>query len=255
MWMAAVSQAQTFTNIFDCQVSDCYFPVGALAQGADGNLYGVGSLAIFKISTDGTLTIVHTFGGSDGSAPRSGLLLGADGNFYGTTETGGANGNLGTIYEITPTGTLTTIHSFGGSDGSSPFAPLIQASDGSFYGTTEAGGTSSCRCGTVFRIGSQGKLVTLHSFSGATSDGGLPFGALVQATDGNFYGTTSSGGTYDRGTVFKITSTGLFTILHSFKGGDGKNTIGTHTRFRWKSVRHNRRRRPVQRRNGVQDQQ
>jgi uncharacterized repeat protein (TIGR03803 family) len=146
-----------------------------------------------------------------------------DGNLYGTTVQGGANCppyGCGTIFKITPSGTLTTLHSFDDTDGTEPHG-LIQATNGNFYGTTAFGGANGE--GTVFEITPSGTLTTLHSFDGA--DGEAPQAALIQATDGNFYGTTSRGGanklcpprrTVTCGTVFKITPTGTLTTLASF---------------------------------------
>src|SRR5664279_754435 len=162
-------------------------------------------------------TVLHefTFAGGDGSSPQT-LVQGRDGNFYGTTSSEGTSGN-GAVFKITPTGTLTTLHSFSGSDGQNPCDGLVQGIDGIFYGTTAFGGTS--RSGTVFKIAPAGTLTTLHSFAG--SDGSDPQAGLVQGTDGNFYGTTSYGGTGGNGTVFRITSAGMLTTLHSFAGSDG----------------------------------
>ena len=139
-----------------------------------------------------------------------------DGNFYGTTSSGGSGGN-GTVFKITPAGTLTTLYSFAGSDGANPYAGLVQAIDGNFYGTTYAGGSGGY--GTVFKVTPAGALTTLHSFAG--SDGANPQAGVRQGTDGNFYGTTSLGGTDGYGTIFKITSAGALTTLHSFAYGDG----------------------------------
>jgi uncharacterized repeat protein (TIGR03803 family) len=160
-----------------------------------------------------------------------GLIQGTDGNFYGTTNTGGANG-AGTVFKISPGSTLTTLYNFcsesGCTDGGGPFsAPMIQGIDGNFYGTTTGGGAACpfnfpfANCGTVFRITPGGKLTTVYNFCSQYTgtgclDGLLPAGGLVQATDGNFYGTTSSGGVGGGGTVFKLTPEGVLTTLHSF---------------------------------------
>ena len=122
-----------------------------------------------------------------------------------------------------PAQILTTLHNFAGppSDGADPYAGLVQASDGNFYGTTPQGGASdncSGGCGTIFKITASGALTTLHSFDG--SDGSFPYGGLVQATDGNFYGTTGGG------TVFKITPSGTLTTLYRFNGSDGSGPDG-----------------------------
>ena len=134
-------------------------------------------------------------------------MQGSDGNFYGTTSAGGTYG-IGTVFRITPSGALTTLHSFTGSDGANPEAALVQSADGSFYGTTNAGGPSGHGngYGTVFRITPTGVLTTIHSFAG--SDGFSPQASLIQGSDGNLYGTTSAGGDKGIGTVFKITPGG-----------------------------------------------
>jgi len=141
-----------------------------------------------------------------------------DGNFYGTTFGGGAN--YGTVFKITPVGmggTLTTLHIFEITDGANPHAGLMQATDGSLYGTTTNGGVNGY--GTVLKITLAGTLTTLHSFDGA--DGGSPYAGLVQATDGNFYGTTPVGGINGYGTIFEVTPGGTLTTLHRFDSTDG----------------------------------
>src|SRR5207237_123251 len=162
-----------------------------------------------------TLTTLHSFNGGDGRSPEAALVQGSDGNFYGTTVLGGAHFK-GTVFKIDATGSLTTLHSFSGfpADGAVPFAALVQGSDGNFYGTTALGGAHFK--GTVFKINATGNLTTLHSFSGSPSEGANPIAALVQGSDGNFYGTTASGGEHFQGTVFRITPAGAVTVLHSF---------------------------------------
>ncbi len=177
------------------------------------------------------LTTLHSFAGqpTDGAYPYAVLIQATDGNFYGTTGNGGANSS-GTVFRLTPAGALTTLYSFcpqpGCADGEDPFAGLVQATDGNFYGTADAGGTHNGNClsgcGTIFEVTAGGKLTTLHSFD--ASDGAFPSAGLVQASDGNFYGTTWGGGTYNAycpygcGTVFEITPSGTLTTLHSFAG-------------------------------------
>jgi uncharacterized repeat protein (TIGR03803 family) len=155
-----------------------------------------GGMAI--ISSAQTLTTLVSFNLHNGGYPIGPLAQGIDGNFYGTTS------DEGTVFKITPGGTLTTLHSFtGGTDGGGPYAGLVQATDGNFYGTTVSGGSTGH--GTVFKITPGGTLTTLYSFGSQATDGQNPYGQLVQATDGNFYGTTKVGGTNGQGTVFKIT--------------------------------------------------
>lgn len=170
--------------------------------------------------------ILHSFrDGSvpnDGILPYAGLIQGTDGSLYGTTFSGGSAGN-GTVFRIKPSGAVTILHSFGdgsvSNDGSNPWAGVIQAKNGDFYGTTENGGSTGE--GTVFKITRLGSLAVVHSFGDGSvhDDGTAPFAALLQGKDGNLYGTTSAGGSANEGTVFKITSSGTLKILHSF--GDG----------------------------------
>lgn len=216
----------TLTTLYSfCPKTGCadgFYPWAGLVQGTDGNFYGTtvggGSHGnygtVFKINP-GThmLTTLYSFcsqtGCTDGTSPYAGLVQGTDGNFYGTTLGGGTNHN-GTVFKITSTGTLTTLHRFVHTDGFAPSAGLVQATDGNFYGTTSAGGANGL--GTVFKItpGGMNTLTTLHSFGGA--DGNGPYG-LVQDTNGNFYGTTQYGGANNVcsggcGTVFSL-SVGL----------------------------------------------
>jgi uncharacterized repeat protein (TIGR03803 family) len=169
-----------------------------------------------------TFNTLHNFDGTEGGGPTTaGLIQATDGNLYGATGGGGANSD-GTVFKITPTGTLTTLHSFDGTDGASPWGRLVQATNGNFYGTTTGGGSGSCGCGTVFKITPSGTLMTLHSFLNGT-DGGYTYAGLIQATNGDFYGTAEEGGANGYGTVFQITQGGTLTTLHSFDSTDGAN--------------------------------
>jgi uncharacterized repeat protein (TIGR03803 family) len=125
----------------------------------------------------------------------------------------GGEYGYGTVFKITPTGTFTTLHNFGYTDGAYPIAALVQATDGNFYGTTMGGSGTACGsdgCGTLFRITSSGTLDTLYRFCSQANcaDGLSPSSGLIQATDGNFYGATPFGGTENDGTVFEL-SVGL----------------------------------------------
>ena len=141
------------------------------------------------------------------------LIQGIDGSLYGATGGGGANG-YGTVFSVTSGGSLTTLHSFNVTDGAGPYAALTQATDGNFYGVTNTGGAN--RFGTVFNITPGGVLTTIYSFCAQVNcaDGAYPFAGLIQATDGDLYGTTTSGGANNNGTVFKITLGGSLTTLH-----------------------------------------
>jgi uncharacterized repeat protein (TIGR03803 family) len=165
---------------------------------------------------------------TDGNVPYAVLTQATDGNFYGTTSAGGAYGE-GTVFKITPGGTLTTLYSFCSqgtapncADGFLPTGGLVQATDGNFYGTTLRGGAHNK--GTVFEITPGGSLITLHSFGGLT--GKAPYAALIQGADRNLYGTTLYGGASRDGTIFKVTPKGKLTLLHSFDGTDGQYPYG-----------------------------
>jgi uncharacterized repeat protein (TIGR03803 family) len=147
------------------------------------------------------------------------LVQAANGLLYGVTYLGGTNG-YGTVFSLTTNGALTTLVSFNYINGAYPFGALIQANDGFFYGTTGAGGTDG-GWGTVFRMTADGTLTTLYSFG--YDDGAYPGAGLVQATDGNFYGTTSEGGWGGQGTVFRITTNGILTTVIWFNGANGAN--------------------------------
>ncbi len=202
-------------------------PSPTLVEGSDGNFYGTASQGgaydqgvVFRITPTGTETGLYSFAGGsvDGSSPNGALIQGSDGNLYGTTLEGGAY-NQGVVFTITPAGTETVLHSFtgGAADGSSPNGGLIQGSDGNFYGTTATGGLHNH--GAIFKISHAGALTLLYSFGSGTLDGNAPNGALVQSSDGNFYGTTQVGGTYGEGTFFKVTAAGIETVLYSFGSG------------------------------------
>jgi uncharacterized repeat protein (TIGR03803 family) len=183
-----------------------------------------------QVATAQTVTTLYQFGGgTNGVDPGAALVQGSDGNFYGTTIGRGTNTSLsfpnstGTVFRISPTGTLTTLYQFGRqpTDGLSPYAGLVQGSDGNFYGTTGDGGTnynSFYRTGegTVFRISPSGVLTTLWQFGASATDGQFPFAALVQGSNGDFYGTTQNGGANGYGTVFQISTNGTLTNLWSF---------------------------------------
>ena len=201
---------------------------GSTAQGGRGTcgLY-LGCGTLFRFSANGTL-MDRSFLGADGAIPAAALLRGTDGNLYGTTSAGGSDSSCdagcGTIFKVTPNGTLTTLHSFTYAvDGALPYSALIQGSDGSFYGTTSGGGPGGFGLGTIFKITLTGAFTTLYTFDSA--HGGTPFGSLVEGVDGNFYGTTYSGGIHDCfnpcGTVFQITPAGSLTVLHKFILSDG----------------------------------
>jgi uncharacterized repeat protein (TIGR03803 family) len=217
--------------------------LAALVQGTDGNFYGTTSHGgantcfagynrhptcgtIFKVTPTGTITTLVSLTQASGFNPVSSLIQGTDGSFYGTAQDGGAGTapGFGTVFKVTPTGTLTVLHEFNGTDGERPVGALMRATDGNFYGTTSFGGGDPGFGGTVFKITPSGTLTTLHSFG--SGDGFGPKAALIQGTDGNFYGTTAGNG-MSLNTIFKMTPSGAVTTLHTFNGTDGFTPLCT----------------------------
>jgi len=277
--MAIAAPAQTVSTIYQFSSgTNPNLPVGVMAQGQDGNFYGItlsgggpaNQGAIYNISPGGVLTSLHDMAQSDGTT-CSGLTLGTDGNFYGTCHNGGAN-DYGTLFKVTSAGDLTVLHNFAAqgstNDGCEPLAPPIQATNGDFYGTTSFCGANNY--GTVYRLTLAGAYTMLYSFQGPPNDTVLPLGLiegtngdlwgvgngwiisgggifkitlagkeslvytfepnaegayvngegpyanLIQATNGDFYGTTEEGGSANEGTIFQITAAGKETVLYSF---------------------------------------
>ena len=220
-----------------CSQANCpdgAYPLAGLLLFTNGDLYGStsnggkGYGTIFKITPAGQLTTLYNFcsqsGCADGISPQGSLIRGTDGNFYGTTNLGGTGGcggchGGGTFFKVTPAGKLTKLYDFCKGtclDGYNPTNGLVQGKDGNFYGTVT--GRSGYYDGRLFKLTPGGKLTVLYNFCtlAKCADGAFPYGALVQAADGNFYGTTSGGGTYNDGIFFKITPAGKLTTLHSF---------------------------------------
>ncbi len=235
-----VTPSGVSTTLHSFERNDGFNPNAGLIE-LNGNFYGTtlygggntncfqGCGTVFEITPTGTLTMLHAFTGADGKSPQATLVLGRDGNLYGTTYQGGSN-NRGTFFKITPAGVLTMVHSFDPADATGPLG-LVLGTDGNFYGMTASGGPQNA--GTVFKITPEGVITRLHNFVG--SDGAIPAGALVQATDGNFYGATRLGGSNSCfgsgffnacGTIFEMTSAGVVTTLHSFDGTDGERPLG-----------------------------
>jgi uncharacterized repeat protein (TIGR03803 family) len=201
-------------------------PEAGLIQDTAGNLYGTtlygGSSnygVVFKVDANGAETVLHSFTGSpDGAYPLGGLIQDSKGNLYGTTSTGGSL-NIGTVFKLTTSGTETVLHSFAGgsADGQYPdFTGLLMDKAGNIYGVTEQGGGSSA--GVLYKLNAKGKLKVLHAFTGGPTDGFYPDGSLVMDTEGNLYGTATSGGSADDGIVWKVGKKGAETVLHSFTG-------------------------------------
>jgi uncharacterized repeat protein (TIGR03803 family) len=243
-----------FSTIYSfCSLADCAdgaAPNAPVVLGTDGNFYGTtlgggtgtvycgeGCGTIFKLTPKGVLTTLHNFCTvspcDDGSQPDSGLVQGGGGDFYGVTPSYGGSYLQGTVYKITPSGTFTALYAFcqqnDCTDGEMPRAPLIQGTNGMFYGTTEEGGANGY--GEIFEIGSTpGTPTILHSFD--KTDGQAAFSRLLQASNGNFYGMTQSGGTntcalgYLCGTLYELTPSRMFSTLFDFDSTDGSNPVG-----------------------------
>jgi len=215
-----------FTSLHSFDGTDGSEPEVAPVQASNGNLYGAtteggtgGVGTIYQITSAGAFNSLHSFDGTDGDYPDASLIQGSSGNLYGTTYEA-SGGVSGTVYEMTTAGTFSTLASFDPAEAAGSRGALIQASNGNFYGTDIGGGNGS---GTVFEVTAAGTIKVLHTFCSKTdcADGASPYGALIQASDGNLYGTTAGGGTTKYcnggcGTIFKITTAGALTTLYNF---------------------------------------
>ena len=250
----ASSSNETVLHSFGATSTDGSGP-GVPMQGKDGNFYGTtyggganklstagatGDGTFYMITPAGVETVLYSFGASDvdGRAPAGSVIQAADGNFYGTTVLGGA-ADKGTVFKITPAGVETVLYSFGTSstDAIYPSNGVIQGTDGNFYGTTGSGGANGTPgYGTVFMVTPSGVETVLYSFGASSTDGQNPAGGLVQAADGDFYGTTVSGGSMadlpqgtGQGTVYRISPAGEETVIYAFgaSSSDGYGPTGT----------------------------
>jgi uncharacterized repeat protein (TIGR03803 family) len=201
-------------------------PSAAPIEASNGALYGTtegdstGS-TIYKYTAAGGLNTIYQFDGTHGQGVIAPLIQGTDGKLYGTASSGGANG-CGTVFQMSTVGKLLKSYSFlCGLSGAQPVGPLVQAADGNFYGTTQAGGGGG---GTVFKMGSDVRPSVLYSFGAAGPDDGQePLAGLIQATEGNLYGTTLQGGSAGFGTLFQISTSGAYQLLFSFTAPIGES--------------------------------
>jgi uncharacterized repeat protein (TIGR03803 family) len=238
VWMllpaaALKSEAVSVQEVYDFPTAPSFH--SAPVQGKDGAFYGTidaggeyGLGTVYRVATNGLMTTLLSFQGTNGANPNANLLLGSDGALYGTTANGGVGG-VGTVFRITTAGELATLGSFDVSGGAAPYAGLIEGSDRAFYGTTSSGAENGN--GTVFRITTNGNLTMLAAFSG--TNGIFPEAALTRGSDGAFYGTTSSGGTSGTvgwpdgsGAIFRVTTSGELTSLTSFAHSNGASPLG-----------------------------
>jgi uncharacterized repeat protein (TIGR03803 family) len=233
------SGSETVLHSFAGGSSDGAHPWGGLIQDDKGNIYGTTSGGgasnwgtVFKLSKDGTETVLHTFvgGESDGEFPMyTSLVMDKTGNLYGITEQGGPD-NLGLVYKLSPSGKFTLLHGFlgGATDGCYPYGTPAMDSKGNLYGTAYKCGSSGE--GMVWKVTKKGAETVLHNFAGGSSDGAYPYAGVIMDAKGNFYGDTAYGGSSGDGAVYKLNKKGKLTLLHSFAGSDGQLPIATLVR-------------------------
>lgn len=233
---ASTSGAQSYGILysFQCGPNDGKYPTSGVVRDSAGNLYGITDVGgtyslgtVYEVAADGTEKVLYSFAGppTDGSEPVAAPILDAHDNLYGTTELGGKYG-YGTVYELAASGSEAILYNFGQqrSDGRTPNGLTLDS--GNLFGTTVQGGKTYGRYGTAFEISLNGdKESTLHSF-GLLGDGMNPYAGLIQHA-GEFYGTTTTGGAHDAGTVFEMSASGVETVLYNFVGGvDGSKPYG-----------------------------
>lgn len=236
-----------YIHVFGIEVLDGAQPDGPPIQANDGNFYGItmnggdgrcmdrdnACGTVYRLTVSGDYSVVYSFQGApfDGGYPNGRLIQARDGALYGVTNIGGKY-DRGVAYRLTLDGDYTVLHSFRETQerGENPLAGLVEGNDGVLYGTTPGGGANNCTeslsgCGTFFSLTKDGHHQVLHSFGNSEGDGTLPMAGLQRGTDGNFYGTTNTGGNpvcgdnrqiVGCGTVFRMTPTGVMTVLYRF---------------------------------------
>jgi uncharacterized repeat protein (TIGR03803 family) len=247
--VATPTFAQTFSLLYSFTGgADGASPSEGLVLDSAGNLYGTtqsggtgnctqygwsGCGTVFKVTNQGNETVLYSFqGGSDGEYPWGGLALGDKNQLFGTTPNGGLG--FGVVFSLDESGTEHIVHRFTGkTDGAYPYGGLMLDQTGHLYGTTTSGGDLHCGdvskgCGTLFEL-DRSKEAVVHRFAGTSSDGNYPaYGAVLNDSAGNLYGTTGEGGPSNYGTVYKINPSGKYTVLYSFSGGsDGCEPLGS----------------------------
>jgi uncharacterized repeat protein (TIGR03803 family) len=229
-----ITSTGKLTPIYDFDGTDGSEPLAAPFRAKDGNLYGTTVIGgssnlgtLYEMSTAGTNEVSLSFTGANGELPYARLVQGTNQNIYGTTSL--AKSGNGTVFAILPKTGFATLYTFkGAAKGGFPYAGLVQARNGNFYGTTESGG-AHIQGGTVFSMTPAGKVTTIYNFCSKPNctDGRNPMDSLIQASDGNLYGTTYNGGANSSpnclsnsgcGTIFKITTSGVLTTLYNFCG-------------------------------------
>jgi uncharacterized repeat protein (TIGR03803 family) len=220
-----IDSSGMLTTLHKFNNTDGNSPRGSLVRDAAGNLYGTtssgssaGAGTVFKLDTAGTLTTLHSFTGNpEGASPEAAVIRDGAGNLYGTTPSGGT-AYYGTVFKLSPSGILTTLHSFDGSHGR-PYGALIRDEAGNLFGTT-APYLGNGGAGSIFKLDPSANFTTLHTFN--SFDGSEPRAALIRDANGSLYGTTELGGAHGAGTVFRLDSSGTLSTLYSFgTGTDG----------------------------------
>ena len=207
--------------------TDC---VSGFTLGRDGNFYGACSSypshygTLYKLTPTGTYSLLHAFDGSqkDGAYPFSPPTQASDGNFYGVTY----GPSTGTFYQMTPGGTLKMLYDFSVPGKSQqPYGPLLQGPDGYLHGEVLNAGAHAG--GAIIKISTKGKETDLYALT-PLNDGFGSQGGVIQGSDGNYYGCTDTGGLYNWGTAYKVTSKGVYTVLRHFGAtgsSDGVNCL------------------------------
>ena len=221
--LPVASQAAPVVNyevIHKLNGEEGFAPSGALVAGPGGKLYGTTAFgaaysrgASFKSSTSGKLKTLYAFGapGTPQARPSGGLTLAGDGNFYGGAR--GDSGQHDVVYRMTPQGETTTLFDLNTSSCRAPAGKLALAQDGRLYGMTYFGGANDRGC--IYSVGTDGVFTLLHSM--AAADGaGDSYSRLVVSSDGYLYGTSPYGGAHDGGTLFRVSTTGEFEVIHAF---------------------------------------
>jgi uncharacterized repeat protein (TIGR03803 family) len=231
----ALAQAQTFTTLFNFTGgADGGSPNAGLVQDPSGNLYGTTvnggsghsyrSGVVYELDPVGTETVLHSFGRNpEGGGPATPEIRDNAGNIYWTTSSGG--NDCGVVFKIDSVGSESVQHTFTGSDGCGPAQGLVRDKAGNLYGTTAPLLCTLCSGdGTIFKVDNKGNFTLLHTFAGGSSDGLFPYyGHLTMDKSGNLYGVTWGGGAYGYGLLYKLSTSGKFTVLHSFnnRASDG----------------------------------
>lgn len=221
------SDGSDFAKVVDLGAPEGALPLSPVTEASDGALYGTtyigggdGAGVVYKVNKDGSgYAVLHRFQANSNPHPFNRVIEASDGFLYGVSSSPGGITPEGILYRLNKDGSgFSVLHQFGFStEGASPQG-VIEASDGVLYGTTSSGGLSGN--GTIFRINKDGSgLVFLRSFAGGAADGRYPYASVTEAADGFLYGTTTSGGAANFGTVFKIAKDGTgYAVLHHFAG-------------------------------------